>query len=242
MLSKAARQSLFGGGVLILIGVLWLVNWSVGFSPWVWVAFLAGAGLGAFGLTLADRSDGLMLLAGYVLWVIAGLIALVPSGFLRDEAIACYVLSTIALPFVVIYVQNRARRWALIPAYPLLAVVGVIAVSVIAPAESGRVSDDLISAYVVLVIAIPFFVLYAWDRKRWWALIPGSALAVLGLSFGTWLPWSSVRSSLIAGDAVKVAAALALLIVGVWILVRAFVAEAPSGAAALPGSDEPPAA
>jgi hypothetical protein len=183
-----------------------------------------------------------MLLAGYVSWAIAGLIALVPSGFLRDEAIACYVLSAIALPFVVIYVQNRARRWALIPAYPLVAVLGVIAVAVSAPAESGRFSDDLISVYVVLAIAIPFFVLYAWDRKRWWALIPGGALAVLGLSFGTWLSWPSVRSSLMAGGAVKYAAALALLVVGAWILVRAFVGRDPSGAAPLPGSDEPPAA
>ena len=49
------------------------------------VAFLAAAGLGAFGLYLADRSDGLMLLAAYILWAIAGLIALVPSGILRHR-------------------------------------------------------------------------------------------------------------------------------------------------------------
>jgi hypothetical protein len=217
MLSKAAKQILVWGGVLILIAVLLLVNRFVELSPWVWAAFLAGAGVGAFGLYLADRSDGLALLAAYVVWVVAGLIALVPSDVLRDEAIACYVLLAIALPFVVIYVRDRARRWALIPAYPLLAVLGTIAL-----AESGLFRDDLVSAYLVLAMAVPFFVIYAWDRKRWWALIPGGVLAVLGLSFGTWLPWHSVRSSLIAGHAVEYSAALALLVVGAWILARAF--------------------
>jgi hypothetical protein len=222
MLSKAAKQILGWGGVLLLIGVLALVNQFVELSPWAWVAFLAVAGLGAFGLYLADRSDGLMLLAAYVLWAIAGLIAFVPSGLLRDEAIACYVLLTIALPFLVIFVRDRAQRWALIPAYPLLAIVGVISLT-----ESGLFSDDLVSAYVLLAISIPFFVIYAWNRARWWALIPGGILAVIGLSFGSWLSWPSVRSSLIAGGAVEYLAALALLVVGACILVRALVGRGP---------------
>jgi hypothetical protein len=213
MLWKAVKQILVWGGVLILIGVVSLVNRLVEFSPWVWAAFVAGAGLGAFGLYLADRSDGLVLLAAYALWAIAGLIALVPSGFLRDEAVACYVLLVISLPFLVIFVRDRARWWALIPAYPMLVVLGAIGL-----AESGLFSDDLVSAYILLAIAIPFFVIYARDRKQWWALIPGSILALLGLSFDSWLPWHSVRSSLIAGGAVEYSATLALLVVGAWML------------------------
>jgi hypothetical protein len=219
MLSKAAKQALVWGGVLILIGVLALVNQFVELGPRVWVAFLATAGLGATGLYLADRSDGLMLLAAYVLWVIAGLIALVPSGVLRDEAIACYVLLAIALPFLVVFTRDRCRWWALIPAYPLLVILGVIGLT-----EWGLVGDNLVSAYVLLAIAIPFFVIYARDRRRWWALIPGGILAAIGLSFGSWLSWPSVRSSLAAGDFAKyglgASAALALLTVGVSILAR----------------------
>lgn len=210
MLSKAAKQSLVWIGVLILIGVLSLVNRFVELSPWVWAAFLAGAGLGAFGLYLADRSDGLMLLEAYVLWAIAVLIALVPSNVLRDEAVACYVLPAIALPFLVIFVRDRAQWWALIPAYVLLAVAGVIGL-----AESGLFSDDLVSAYVLFAIAIPFFVIYAWGRKQWWAPIPGGILAMIGLSF-----------LIIAGGAVEYFA-FALLVVGAWILVRAFVGRGP---------------
>ena len=224
MLSRAAKQTLIWGGVLILTGVLLLVNRFVELSPWIWAAFLAGAGLGAFGLYLADRSDGLVLLASYLLWAIAGLIALVPPGFLRDEAVACYVLLAIALPFLAIYSRDRARWWALIPAYPLLVVSGAIGL-----AKAGLFGDDLVSAFVVLAIAIPFFVIYARDRKRWWALIPGVVLAAIGLSIGSWLPWHAVRASLIAGDAVEYAAAFALLVAGAWILVRATAGRDPAG-------------
>lgn len=236
MSSKAAKQILVWGGVLILIGMLSLVNRFVALSPWVWAACLAGAGVGAFGLYLADRADELMLLAAYLLWAIAGLIALVPSDLLCDEAVAVYVLLAIALPLLVLYLRDRTRWWALLLAYPLLVVLGVIGL-----AESGLLGDDLISAYVVLALAIPFFVVYARDRRQWWALIPGGVLAVLGLSFGTWQSWRSVRSSLIAGGAAEYSAALVLLVVGVWMLMRATVGRKPSGEAAPPGSDEPAA-
>jgi hypothetical protein len=224
MLSRAVKQALIWGGVLILLGVLLLVNRSVALSPWVWASFLMGAGLGAFGLYLTDRSDGLVLLASYLLWAVAGLIALVPPGFLRDEAIACYVLLAIALPFLAIYSRDRARWWALIPAYPLLVVSGAIGL-----AKAGLFGDDLVSAFVVLAIAIPFFVIYARDRKRWWALIPGVVLAAVGLSIGSWLPWHAVRASLIAGDVVEYGAALVLLVAGAWILVRATAGRDPAG-------------
>jgi hypothetical protein len=236
MLSKAAKQILVWGGVLILIGVLSLVNRFVALSPWVWAAFLTGAGLGVYGLYLADRADGLMVLAAYLLWAIAGLIALVPSGFLRDQAIAVYVLLAIALPFLVLYLQDRTRWWALILAYPLLVVLGVIGL-----AELGLLSDDLVSAYVVLAIALPFFAIYARDRKQWWALIPGGVLSALGLSFGTWLSWRSVRSTLIAGGGAGYGAALLLLVAGVWMLARATVGRKPSREAARPGPEKPTA-
>jgi hypothetical protein len=193
MPSKAAKQLLVWSGVLVLVGVLSLVSRFVGLSPWVWAGCLVGAGLGALGLYGADRSDGWMLLAAYILWAIAGLIALVPPDLLRGEAVAVYVLLAIALPFVVTYVRDRGQWWALLVAYPLLVVVGVLGL-----VASRLVGDDLISACVLLAAAAPFLVTYARDRARWWALIPGGILAVMGLSFGSWLPWHSVRSFLMA--------------------------------------------
>jgi hypothetical protein len=222
MLSKITKQALIWGSVLILVGLLLLLNHFVELPPWAWAACLAGAGLAALALYLAERSDGLVLLSAYLLGFVAGLIALVPAGLLRDEAIACYVLLSIALPFLALFLRDRARAWALIPAYPLLFIVGLIGL-----AEWGHVGDDLLSAYLLFAIALPFFLIYARDRRRRWALIPGGFLAALGLSFATWLSWPSVRASLVAGDGVGLGlgtfAALALLAVGAWLLVRGFV-------------------
>jgi hypothetical protein len=201
MLSKATVQTRVGAGVLvfaILIGML-LVDRFVELSSWAWAGFLTIAGAGLFGLYLADRSHGLTLLAAHVLGVTAGLIAFIPSGFLRDEAVAAYVLLAITLPLLVTFARDRTRWWALMLAYPLLVILGVIGL-----AASRLFRDDLISAYVLVAMAIPFFVTYARNRKRWWALVVGSILGMIGLSFGTWLSWQSFWSSLMQGLALAV--------------------------------------
>lgn len=216
MLSKAERRVLFVGAVLIVAGVLLLVDRSVTLSPWVWAGFLAVTGLGALGLYLYDRSDRLMPVVAYLAGAIAGLVGMVPTGFLHAEAVACYVLLAIALPFLAIFVRDRARWWALIPAYPLLVVAGAVGL-----AASGLVSDDLISAFVVLALALPFLAVFARDREQWWALIPGGVLTALGLSLGSWLPWHAVRSTFVTGAGVGYAVAFGLVVTGAAILVRA---------------------
>lgn len=209
VLSKGAKRILLLAGVLILIGALILVNRSVTLSPWVWAACLAVAGLGALALHLADRSDGLLLVAAYLLWVIAGLLALVPSGLLREEGAACYVLLAVALPFLAAFIRDRARWWALFPAYFLLVIVGAIGL-----AEFAGIGDDLVSAYLALAAGIPFLAIYARDRKQWWALLLGAVAVVLGLSFASWLPWTSVRASFMAGSTTAGASAQAPLAIG----------------------------
>jgi hypothetical protein len=210
MKSSTIRQSIVWGGVLILVGLLLLVNQFVELSPWVWVLMLAAAGLGAFGLYLTDRSDWAMLLATYVLWAITMLVALIELNVLRDDAIAVYALIAIALPFLAVFWRDRAQWWALIPAYVLL-VIGVM----IGLIGLGVLDDLLVPAYVLFAIAIPFFVVYARDRRLWWALIPGGILAVVGLSF------------LVIEAALAYIGAVVLLIVGAWILVRVFTRREP---------------
>jgi hypothetical protein len=210
MNKRATKQGLVWSAVLILVGLLLLVNQFVELSPWVWAAFLAAAGLGAFILFLLDTSDALMLLAAYILWAVALLIALVPSDILQDEAVAFYVLITIALPFLVVFLRNRAWWWALIPAYALLAVVGVIALG-----ESGGVSDDLVTAYVMFAIALPFFFVYARNRSLWWALIPGGIMTAIGVGF------------LATEGAFAIIGAVLLIGVGLWLLLRAFTRREP---------------
>jgi len=228
MKSQARKQSLVWGILLILFGVMALVETYTDLTAWAWVAILAAAGLGVFGIYLTDRSQWGLLIPAYVLWAVAGLITLVTLNVLRDESVATYVLAAIALPFLVAFLRDRSRWGLLIPAYVLLAVgvmVGLLGVGVL--------SDLLIPAYVLFAIAIPFLVVYAWDPKQWWPLIPGGILAVIGLAF------------LVAEAAVQYVGPAVLVLIGVWILVRVFTRKEPTApdAPAPPGpeADEPPA-
>ena len=212
MKAKGTKQILLWSLVLILVGLLLLVGQFAEIGAWVWVAVLAVGGVCGLGLFLTDRSDRLVLLAAYVLLAIAGLIAVVTLNVLRDEAIAVYVLLAIASPFVFVYMQDRAQWWALIPAYALAAVGGVVIL-----AESLGLSDNLITAYVMFAIAIPFFFVFLRNRSQWWFLIPGGIMAAIGLGF------------LIAENLLAIMGALALIALGLWSLVRGFARGEPPG-------------
>ena len=209
MKSQVGKQGMMWGGLLILVGVALLVEGYIDLSAWAWVALLIAAGFLAFGAYLTDRSEWALLIPAYVMWAIALLVALIELNVLRDESVATFVLAVIALPFLVAFLRDRAQWWLLIPAYALLAVgvmVGLIG--------AGVLDDLLVPAYVMFAIAIPFFVVYARDRKQWWFLIPGGIMAVIGLSF------------LLAEAAIEYVAAAALILVGVWLLVRQFIRAA----------------
>ena len=57
MKTKSNKQSLVWGGLLILFGVLGLVEVYTDLAAWVWVAMLAAAGMGIFGIYLTERSE-----------------------------------------------------------------------------------------------------------------------------------------------------------------------------------------
>jgi hypothetical protein len=212
MKTTGARAILLGSVVLILIGALLLIGQFVELGAWVWVAILGAGGLCALGLFLADRSDELMLVAAYALLAVAGLIAFATWGILQDEVIALYVLFAIALPFLGVYLRNRAQWWWLIPAYALIAVGGVVILG-----ELVSVSDNLITAYVMFAIAIPFYFVFLRNRRQWWFLIPAGIMSIIGLAF------------LISESAFAIIGAVVLIGLGVWLLLRAFARKEPSG-------------
>jgi len=227
MQSKSGKQSLVGGGLLILFGAMSLLEVYVDLGPWVWVAVLTLAGLSIYAVYAIDRVDKWMLIPSYALLAIALFLTLVTLNVLRDEVIAFYVLTAIALPFLFVFLRDRKQWWALIPAYVLFAVGLMVALI-----GFGILDDLLIPAYVMFAIAIPFFVVYARNSKNWWALIPGGIMTVIGLSF------------FIAGDAVQFIGPALLIIAGIWILARQFTrkeqAEPPAPAEDSPKIGEPP--
>lgn len=205
MKTSNRKQGIVWGGLLILFGIMALVGTFVDLGPWVWIVVLGLAGLLVFLLFLTDRSEFALLLPTYVLWVIAGLIAITEINILGDAWIPFYVLTSIALPFLVVYFRNRSQWWALIPAYVLLA-VGLMVLLL----ETNILNDLLVPAYVMFAIAIPFLFVYARNRKNWWALIPGGILIVIGLAF------------LIAEAALEFILPVVFILLGIGILLRAF--------------------
>jgi hypothetical protein len=262
METRAERHRAVWGGLLIVFGLMALVESITDVTGWVWVAVLIVAGLGVFGVYRIDRSDRLLLIPAYVMWAVAGLIALVTLGVLPGTLIATYVLTSIALPFLAVYLRHRGQWWALIPAYVLLAIglmtaligwnvlEGAWIATYVLTADAlpflvvylrrrehwwaliptyvllavglmvgligqGVLSGLLIPAYVMFAIGIPFFVIFALDRRRWWALIPSGAVAVIGFAF-----------LLAEGRFIYVGPAV-LLAAGAWILLRQLTGSRP---------------
>jgi hypothetical protein len=131
------------------------------------------------------------------------MIALILLRILRNEAIATFVLASIAFPFVVGFLRNQALWGLLIPAYVLMVVglmVGLIGL--------GWLSALLIPAYVMFAIAFPFGVVYWRDRSNWWALIPGGIMSMIGIAF------------LLATPSARILVPVVLILVGGWIIMR----------------------
>ena len=256
MKQQSRNKALVWGGLLIIFGVVGLVESFTDLTPWAWVAILAVTGLGIFAVFLWDRSEWWPLIPAYVLWAIAGLLALVELNVLRDQFLPTYVLSIIAIPFIVVYMRDRGQWWALIPAYVMIVVAAMLLLSettllrdafqgtfiltaialpflvvylrnraqwwALIPAyvllsigimlllgELGVLSDFLVPAYVMFVIAIPFFVVYIRNPKQWWPLIPGGIMAAIGLSF-------------LMVEAFQYVFPAVVILVGLWILIRSF--------------------
>jgi hypothetical protein len=123
---------------------------------------------------LADRGrNWWALIPGGVMLFLALTTLLVESA--GGEWVGSLFLFMIALSFLILYLNNRTRTWALLVAY-ITAVLGI------APAmASGGPVASYYGAVFLLAIALPFFVLYYRSKDRWWAIIPASALTLLSV-------------------------------------------------------------
>lgn len=203
-MKTSVKQGIVWGGLLIILGILALVETFTEINAWIWVAILVIGGLVVFAFYTTDRSEIWMLITSYAMLAVGGLVAFLELDILRDAYVATYVLSAIGLPFLVAFLNTGRSRWGLlIPAYVLLAIA--IMVPLI---EEEVLEDALVATYVLIAIAIPFFVVYARNSKRWWALIVGGITALIGLSL------------LIAEDVAQYVAPIAFIIAGIWVLVR----------------------
>lgn len=203
MNTQQTKQSMAWGSLLIFFGLVSLLELYFDFTPWTWVAFLAVAGLGTFAIYLTDRTNFPMLIPTYVLWILAVLISLLLLNWLPDDLVPLFVLTAVAIPFLATYLINPTQWWSLIPTYILLGIGFMVTLL-----TYGLLNDLWVPTFVMFLIALPFYVIYARYPNEKWPLIPAGILTIIGLAF------------LLATGAAQYIVAIALILVGSWLLWR----------------------
>ena len=95
---------------------------------------------------------------------------------------AAVVFALAAAGFFGGYMAKRANWWRLIPGWTLLALAGMLFLS-LSPAAASR--PRLIAALLFLGLALAFGNIYAVNRRdNWWAIIPGGFMLVVSIVTG----------------------------------------------------------
>jgi hypothetical protein len=124
---------------------------------------------------LTDRTrNWWALIPGAVMLFLALTLLLVDNA--GGEWVGAMFLLMFALAFLVVYLTNRIRTWALLVAY----IFGVLSLAPIL-AATGEMAPYF-GSVVLFAIALPFYVVYfrSWENN-WWAIIPAGALTAVGV-------------------------------------------------------------
>lgn len=119
---------------------------------------------------------------GNLSWIWGGVLIALGAVFLLNQLmprafgvlIPVVILSGIGMTFFSVYWSNRQHWWALIPAYVMWAISGLILVG-------GWFNGALLGFLVPFSFGIPFLYVYWRDHEQWWALIPGYMFTALGI-------------------------------------------------------------
>lgn len=119
------------------------------------------------------------LVLGVLLIAAGGLFLLQNLGIIPEAAALFWGIAFFVggAGFLYVLYSDRSQWWAAIPGFTLLGVSGVIGLS-----EFGL--DDIGGAFMVAMIAVAFWMVFAMNREFWWAIIPAgilSSVAVLVL-------------------------------------------------------------
>lgn len=97
----------------------------------------------------------------------------------RGEWIGSLLLFLVAFSFLIVYLTDTRRIWALLVAYA----TGVIGIAPIL-AIGGNDAAAWFGPLFLFAVALPFLVVYFRSRERWWAVIPAGILTVLAVVSG----------------------------------------------------------
>jgi hypothetical protein len=189
--------------VFALISLVALISYiTSGLKEWGWL-FPAGV-FGGLAVTIALATNnvdsaavgspiffGLLIpfAAAYLTDRTRNWWALIPGGvmlflalvtLLADSAggewIGSMFLFLIGLSFLIVYLNNRTRTWALLVAY----ILGVLSIAP-AMASFGGDTAAYFGSIFLFAIALPFFVVYFRSADNWWAIIPAGVMTTLSV-------------------------------------------------------------
>jgi hypothetical protein len=112
------NRNLLWGGLLVLLGLLFLMNQLMPgrfFGSLIAIAILGGIGATFFVVYLTNRQQWWALIPAYVFWAITGIVFLSDIIGIGGNLMGAYVMFAIAAPFIYVYGRNRQHWWALIP-------------------------------------------------------------------------------------------------------------------------------
>ena len=188
--------------IFALVSLLGLVSYALsGWKQWGWL-FPTGV-FGGLAVTAAlsqmhlnDPAMSSPLFFGLLIPFAAAYLtdrtrnwwALIPGGVMLFLALTTLIvdraggewvgslfLFMIALGFLIVYLNNQTRSWALLVAY----VMGVLC---LAPAmASGGQSAAYFGPLFLFAIGLPFFLVYFRSADRWWAIIPAGTMTTLAI-------------------------------------------------------------
>ena len=87
-----------------------------------------------------------------------------------------FAFGLLGLIFLGTFLTDRQQWWALIPGCILLGVALLIV-----NGENEIIPAQTAGALFLFSIGLPFLLIYLFDRRMWWALIPGGVLTVIAL-------------------------------------------------------------
>ena len=207
---KVFGSRIFWGGLLILAGVIFLLEnmGLIAIGELIWAILLGLGGIAFLTVFITDRQHWWALIPGCTL---VGVSITLFLEFFWPEAgsvtSGLIILGSIALAFLIIYLLNWENWWALIPAGVLftLAVVAVLD-EVYPQMDTGSVFFVGLGMTFAALAILPNPI----GQMRW-AFIPAVVLIVIGIVLAA-----------VQFPVLSVVFALALIVVGVFFLFRAF--------------------
>jgi hypothetical protein len=168
------------GILLVALGVVFLLGQLIpGLGRMIrgsiWAGAFVLAAMVFYGVYASNKQQWWALIPAYAMLAVASYIFMAVFNF-PGVAIAAWVLCSVGLPFLYVYIKNNEHWWALVPAYTMF-VTGLFI-----PAATFLGWASIVS-YWNFAFALPFGVVYLRDRKQWWALIPGGIFGTVGLVF-----------------------------------------------------------